>query len=54
MRRWSEVEEKFFPLSRLIKAKSDISNFHQRADEAFCPAWDRFKAMLRRCPNHGF
>jgi len=58
LRRWSEVEEKFlqkfFPLSRLIKAKLDISNFRQGVDEAFCTTWDRFKTMLRRCPNHGF
>ena len=58
LRRWSEVEEKFlqkkFPLSRLIKAKLDISNFRQGADEGFCATWDRFKIMLRRCPNHGF
>jgi len=58
LRRWSEVEEKFlqkfFPLPRLIKARSDISNFRQGADEAFCAAWDRFKTMLRKCPNHGF
>jgi len=56
LRRWSEVEEKFlqkfFPLSRLIKAKSNIYNFRQRADEAFYATWDRFKTMLRRCPNH--
>jgi len=58
LRRWSEVKEKFlqkiFPLSRLIKAKSNISNFCQGADEAFCATWDKFKTMLRRCPNHGF
>jgi len=58
LRRWSEVEEKFlqkiFPLSQLIKAKSDISNFCQGADKAFYAAWDRFKTMLRRCLNHGF
>jgi len=56
--RWNEEEEtflqKFFPLSRLIKAKSDISNFCQGADDAFCAAWDTFKTMLRRYPNHDF
>jgi len=58
LRRWSEVDEKFlnkfFPLSWLIKANSNISNFRQGADEVFCAAWDRIKTMLRRCPNHGF
>jgi len=55
---WNDVEEKFlhrfFPLSRYIKAKSDISTFRQGPDEIFCETWERFKVMLRRCPNHGF
>ncbi|XP_068475201.1 uncharacterized protein [Phaseolus vulgaris] len=55
---WNDVEEKFlhrfFPLSRYIKAKSDISTFGQGPDEPFCEAWERFKVMLRKCPNHGF
>jgi len=55
---WNDVEEKFlhrfFPLSRYIKAKSDISTFRQGANETFCEAWERFKLMLRRCSNHGF
>jgi len=46
--------QKFFPLSRYIKTKSEISNFCQGTNEAFCAAWERFKAMLRRCPNHDF
>jgi len=54
---WNDVEEKFmhkfFPLSRFIKAKSDISTFRQGSDEALCDAWEHFKVMLRRCPNHG-
>jgi len=54
---WNDVEQKFlhrfFPLSYFIKAKSDISTFRQGSDEAFCDAWERFKVMLRKCPNHG-
>ncbi|XP_020208550.1 uncharacterized protein LOC109793496 [Cajanus cajan] len=23
-------------------------------DEPFCEAWERFKSLLRKCPNHGF
>ena len=56
--RWNVVEEKFlhkfFPLFRYIKVKSDISTFRQGPNEAFCEAWERFKVMLKRCPNHGF
>ena len=54
----TNVEEKFlnrfFPMSRYIKAKYDISTFRQGNDEAFCDAWERFKTILRRCPNHSF
>ena len=46
--------KRFFLISRYIKAKSEISMFRQRADEAFCETWERFKMMLRKCPNHGF
>ena len=55
---WKDVEEKFmqifFPMSRYIKAKSEISMFRQGADESFCETWERFKMILRNCPNHGF
>jgi len=55
---WNDVEERFlhrfFLLSQYIKVKSDISTFRQGPDEPFCEAWERFKVMLRRCPNHGF
>jgi len=44
----------FFSISRYIKAKSEISMFRQGANEAFCESWERFKTMLRKCPNHGF
>ncbi|XP_068465847.1 uncharacterized protein [Phaseolus vulgaris] len=55
---WKDVEEKFlqrfFPISRYIKAKSEISMFRQGANEVFCDTWERFKMILRKCPNHGF
>jgi len=28
--------------------------FRQRPDEPFCEAWEKFKVMLRRCPNNRF
>jgi len=56
--RWKDVEEKFlqrfFPISCYIKAKFEISLFRQGAKESFCQTWERFKMMLRKCPNHGF
>ena len=55
---WNDVEEKFlqifFPISRYIKDKFEISMFRQGAEESFSETWDRFKMMLRKCPNHGF
>ncbi|XP_020211727.1 uncharacterized protein LOC109796466 [Cajanus cajan] len=55
---WGDVENKFvnrfYPSSKYIKAKSEITTFRQGADEPFCEAWERFKSLLRKCPNHGF
>ena len=55
---WEEVEEKliarFFPPSRFISAKSVIATFSQGFDEPLCETWERFKALLHRCPNHNF
>ncbi|XP_020209235.1 uncharacterized protein LOC109794168, partial [Cajanus cajan] len=56
--RWEDVERKFlarfFPPSRYISAKSAIATFSQGADEPLCEAWERYKSLLRKCPNHGF
>nr|KYP51187.1 hypothetical protein KK1_026996 [Cajanus cajan] len=55
---WSDVENKFvnrfYPSSKYIKAKLEIITFRQGMDEPFCETWERFKSLLRKCPNHGF
>ena len=55
---WEEVEEKFivrfFPPSKFINAKSTITTFSQGSSKPLCETWERFKALLRRCPNHNF
>ncbi|XP_020224161.1 uncharacterized protein LOC109806192 [Cajanus cajan] len=55
---WSDVENKFvnrfYPSSKYIKAKLEITTFRQGADEPFYEAWERFNSLLRKCPNHGF
>nr|KYP46005.1 hypothetical protein KK1_032389 [Cajanus cajan] len=55
---WGDVKNKFvnrfYPSSNYIKAKSEITTFRQGANEPFCEAWERFKSLLRKCPNHGF
>ncbi|GJW33193.1 reverse transcriptase domain-containing protein [Tanacetum coccineum] len=44
----------FFPPSKTINLRNEITNFQQRFDESFCEAWDRFKDLLRACTHHGF
>ncbi|XP_019460057.1 PREDICTED: uncharacterized protein LOC109359815 [Lupinus angustifolius] len=55
---WNTVEEKFmsryFPQGKFMDLKTAISTFIQPYEESLCEAWDRFKSMLRNCPNHGF
>ncbi|XP_019420653.1 PREDICTED: uncharacterized protein LOC109330831 [Lupinus angustifolius] len=55
---WNMVEEKFmsryFPQGKFMDLKTTISTFIQPFGESLCEAWDRFKSMLTKCPNHGF
>uniref|UniRef100_A0A151UHK0 Retrotransposon gag domain-containing protein n=1 Tax=Cajanus cajan TaxID=3821 RepID=A0A151UHK0_CAJCA len=55
---WRDVETKFlarfFPSSKNTEARTTIATFAQGADEPLCEAWERYKSLLRRCPNHGF
>jgi len=43
-----------FPISRYIKAQSEISMFRQGTSEVFCETWERFRMILRKSSNHGF
>ncbi|GJS53348.1 ribonuclease H-like domain-containing protein [Tanacetum coccineum] len=55
---WEDLVSKFinefFPPSRTINLRNEISTFQQRFDESFHEAWDRYKDLLRACPHHGF
>nr|GEX54628.1 reverse transcriptase domain-containing protein [Tanacetum cinerariifolium] len=55
---WDDLVNKFvnqfFPPSKTIHLKNEISGFTQRFEETFGEAWDHFKEMLRTCPHHGF
>ncbi|GJY64881.1 reverse transcriptase domain-containing protein [Tanacetum coccineum] len=55
---WEDLVSKFvnyfFPPSKTMNLKNDITNFQQRFDEMFSEAWDRFKDLIRKCPHHGF
>ncbi|GKD22848.1 reverse transcriptase domain-containing protein, partial [Tanacetum coccineum] len=45
---------KFFPPSKTINLRNEITRFQQKFDETFYEAWDRFNDLLRGCPHHGF
>nr|GEV30159.1 reverse transcriptase domain-containing protein [Tanacetum cinerariifolium] len=55
---WEDLINKFvnqfFPPSKTIHLKIEISRFTQRFEKTFGEAWERFKEMLRACPHHGF
>ncbi|GKB56652.1 reverse transcriptase domain-containing protein [Tanacetum coccineum] len=55
---WDDLVNKFvnqfFPPSKTIHLKNEISHFTQKFDETFSEAWERFKEMLRACPHHRF
>jgi hypothetical protein len=45
---------KFVPLSRVNKARKEISSFTQDEDEKFSECWARFKDLLMKCLPHGY
>nr|GFC36426.1 hypothetical protein [Tanacetum cinerariifolium] len=50
----SKFINQFFPPSKTINLRNEITRFQQRFDESFSKAWDRFNDFLRACPHHGF
>nr|GEY32100.1 reverse transcriptase domain-containing protein [Tanacetum cinerariifolium] len=55
---WDDLVSKFinefFPPSRTTNLHNEILNFHQKFDESFHEAWERYKDLLRACPHHDF
>nr|GEX09310.1 reverse transcriptase domain-containing protein [Tanacetum cinerariifolium] len=43
---------KYFPPSMVTKLRNEITNFCQRPDESLFEAWERYKLLIDRCPNH--
>ncbi|GLT96150.1 hypothetical protein SLE2022_137950 [Rubroshorea leprosula] len=43
---------KFFPPLKIAKMRNDITTFVQFDNESLYEAWERFKELLRQCPNH--
>nr|GEV42508.1 hypothetical protein [Tanacetum cinerariifolium] len=55
---WEDLVSKFinqfFPPSKTIYLRNEITNLLQKPNETFNEAWERFKDLLRQCPHHGF
>ncbi|GJW54052.1 pyruvate dehydrogenase (acetyl-transferring) kinase, mitochondrial [Tanacetum coccineum] len=43
---------KYCPPARTIKKIEEINNFQQEPDEILFLAWERFKELLIKCPQH--
>nr|GEW60084.1 reverse transcriptase domain-containing protein [Tanacetum cinerariifolium] len=45
-------ELKYFPPSMVTKLRNTIMDFRQEPDELLFEAWERYKLLIDRCPNH--
>lgn len=59
--KFGEVEDvkrkfliKLFPPPRYLNVKSTITTFLQGPDESLYEAREKYKSLLRMCPNHKF
>ena len=54
---WNDLADKFlmkyFPPTKNVKLRNEITSFHQLKNESLYDAWERFKELFRRCPHHG-
>nr|GEV75460.1 hypothetical protein [Tanacetum cinerariifolium] len=53
---WEDLKTKFLskycPPTRTAKKIEEINNFQQEQDENLYQAWERFKELLMKCPQH--
>ncbi|GKC17782.1 hypothetical protein Tco_1014564 [Tanacetum coccineum] len=53
---WEDLKTKFLskycPPARTAKKIEEINNFQQELDENLYQAWERFKELLMKCPQH--
>ncbi|GKA32825.1 reverse transcriptase domain-containing protein [Tanacetum coccineum] len=53
---WEDLKAKFLskycPPARTTKKMEEINNFQQEPDENLYQAWERFKELLMKCPQH--
>ncbi|KAF5477447.1 hypothetical protein F2P56_004087 [Juglans regia] len=54
---WQDMAEKFlakfFPPAKTTQLRSEISQFKQNDFESLYEAWERYKYLIRCCPQHG-
>ena len=57
MNNWEELVEayisRFFPHALTSERRGEIIVFKQGEDKSLYNAWERYKRLLKRCPNHG-
>ncbi|GJT74916.1 hypothetical protein Tco_1041641 [Tanacetum coccineum] len=53
---WDDLKAKFLskycPPARTAKKMEEINNFQQEPDETLYQAWERFKKLFMKCPQH--
>lgn len=47
-----EFIQQFSPTSKVSRLKNNIANFQQENHESLDEAWERYKGLLRNCPQH--
>ena len=44
---------KYFPPSKLVKLRGNITSFSQFDNEPIYELWKRYKDLIRKCSHHG-
>ena len=54
---WAQLPERFltryFPPTEVTKLRSDISSYKQIESESLYDTWEKYKELLRKCPQLG-
>ncbi|GJX48870.1 DNA-directed DNA polymerase [Tanacetum coccineum] len=49
---WTKFLSKYCPPARITNKMKEINNFQQEPDKNLYQAWERFKELLMKCPQH--
>ena len=57
IRSWEQFvkkfKNKFYSMSKTNEMRQALQDFHQKPDEQFYEAWNRFQDLIINCPHHG-